>query len=405
MNRWNVRLATVLAIALLGSLACNYLPRITALLILAAAALAAAESIRTRRIPPEALLLALPFGYWALSFLVTGESWSVFFSPEFQRRDGNMYASLIPMAALAALRLDRDRMRGAILLYLIAQAAVAAAGAVSVLGGWTSMIYKTAVLVDQEPTFFGFYVAHNATASVFCLLALGALAWALLNDLGPRFRGLLMGVAILLTLGTVLARSRGVFLALMAGAGFVVFRALRRGVPRRFLGPTILGLIVAVLAGGALLFPRFARMGEIGADDFRKKVWARAWDDFKRSPVVGVGFGRFNDQHHREFASVGIGEVVRKADVVNDDYHAHNSYLHWLAEGGVAGLAVMTAFWILAARRLDSRDKFLREWALAGIVAMAVMSLTEHYAGGGVFLVHLAFLIGVHGSGREVAPA
>lgn len=405
MNRWNVRLATVLAIALLGSLACNYRPRITALLILAATLLAAAESIRTRRIPREALLLALPFGYWALSFLVTGESWSVFFSPEFQRRDGALYASLLPMAALAALPLDRERMRGAILLYLVVQAAVAAAGGLSVLGGWTSDIYRTAHLVDRQPTFFGFYVAHNATASVFCLLALGALAWALRKDLDPRFRVLMASVATLLVLGTLLARSRGVFLALVAGLGFVILLALLRGVSRRVMIPTLLALLIAVLAGGSQLFPRFTRMGEVGADKDRKEVWTLAWLDFKRSPAIGVGFGRFNDQHYREFASVGIGQVVRKAKVVNSDEHAHNSYLHWMAEGGILGLAVMTAFWILAARRLDRRDDLMREWILAGILAMAVMSWTEHYAGGGVFLVHLAFLIGVHGAGREEAPA
>ena len=42
-------------------------------------------------------------------------------------------------------------------------------------------------------------------------------------------------------------------------------------------------------------------------------------------------------------------------------------------------------------------------WIIAGLVAMAVMSLTEHYAGGGVFLVHLAFLIGLNESKEPAA--
>jgi len=259
-------------------------------------------------------------------------------------------------------------------------------------------------VVDQDLTFFGFYYAHNATASVYCLLGLGALSWALRKDLDPRIRGLLIGVAILLTLGSVLARSRGVFIALLVGVAFVVYRALQRGASKRLLASAIVGLIVAILGGGALLLPRFARMGEIGADDFRKKVWTRALEDFKRSPAVGVGFGRFNDTK-RVYEPVGIGEIVGKARVVNRDDHAHNSYLHWLAEGGVLGLAVMVAFWILVVPRLDQGDELFREWILAGIVAMAVMSLTEHYAGGTIFLVHLAILIGVHASGREEEPA
>lgn len=392
--------ATVLAIALLGSLVCNYTPAITAVLLIVATAVAAIELIRGRSVPREALHLILPFGYWALSFLFTGESWGTFFSPEFQRRDGAMYASMLPIAVLALLPIDRERLRSAILVYLILQAAIAAAGGLSVLGGWISPIYKPADVVDAKLTFFGFYVTHNAAASVYCLLAIGALVWALRKDLETRHRALLLSVAVLLTLGTVLARSRGVFLALIAASALVIFRAIRHGLSKRIVTGAVVGLIVAVLAGGVLLFPRFARMTEPGADHFRKGLWTRAWEDFKRSPIIGVGFGRFNDED-REFEEKGIVLVAKRARAVNNDAHAHNSYLQWLAEGGMLGLAVMAAFWTLVARRLDARDDVMRDWILAGILAMAVMCLTEHYAGGGIFLTHLAFLIGLQASARE----
>src|SRR5882672_4725416 len=118
MNGRRGQIAAYAAIALLGSLACNYDARPAAILILAVTALAIVEAFRDRRIPREAWLLLLPFGYWTLSFLMTRESLSVFFSPDFQRRDGAIFASLIPMAALAALPLDRERIRGALLAYL-----------------------------------------------------------------------------------------------------------------------------------------------------------------------------------------------------------------------------------------------------------------------------------------------
>jgi len=389
---------TVLALVLLGSLSTNH-TWTAAAVIAAAGLLAAIEIFRARHLPREAWLLLLPFGYWTLSFALTRESSSVFLSMDFMRRDGALFVSLLPMAALAALDLDRRRLAAALLLYLAFQSAVAAVGGISAVGGWHSAFFHVADVVDQKPTFFGLYVTHNATASVYCLLTLGAFAWALRPDIEGRMRTILLVVAALLALGCILARSRGAFLALGAGAVFVAIRAIRRGIPRRVMVAGIAGLAVAILAGGALLLPRFVRMvsGD-STDHFRREVWGRAWEDFKRSPVVGTGFGRYNDQH-REFTSIGIGEVATKAVVFNDDSHAHNSYLHWLAEGGVAGLAVMIAFWILAARGLKGDDP-LREWILAGIVAMAVLSLTEHYAGGGVFLVHLAFLIGVRQSCR-----
>jgi O-antigen ligase len=318
---------------------------------------------------------------------------------DFLRRDGGLFVSLIPMAALAAFHLERACLVKALLFFLAFQAAVAVVGGVSALAGWHSGFYHIADVVDQRPTFFGLYAAHNATASVYLLLTLGAFAWALRPDVGRELRRILLGIAALLALGCILARSRGAFMGLGAGVVFIAVLAIRRGVPRRVMTVAVAGLAVAILAGGGLLLPRFIKMAQGETDQFRRELWSRAWKDFTRSPVVGAGFGRFNDQG-REFTSIGIGEVATKAVVFNDDFHAHNSYLHWLAEGGVLGLGVMIAFWILVSLGLKSDDP-IRDWILAGIVAMAALSLTEHYAGGGIFLTLLAFLIGVHQSRNE----
>jgi O-antigen ligase len=389
-------LATFFAIALLGSLATNHNAAPAAALVGATAVLGALLSIRSGRVPREAWLLLLPFFYWAFSFSLTREPISLFFSPEFLRRDGALYVSLLPLAALAALPLDRSRLMSALLIYLAFQAAVAAVGGIGALTGWHSAFYHRADLVDDAPAFFGLYIAHNATSSVYLLLTLGALAWALRPEATAKLRKVLLVLAAFLVLGCLLARSRGAFLALGGGVAFVVFRAIRRGVPRRVMTLAIAGLAVAILAGGVLLLPRFARMMSGDTDALRRQKWERAWADFNRSPLVGIGYGRYNDLNP-EFVSIGIGQVATKAVVNNDDRHAHNSYLHWLAEGGLIGLAVMIAFWVLVARGLKGDDP-LRDWILAGLVAMAVLSLTEHYAGGGIFLVHLAFLIGVRQS-------
>ena len=393
------RLATVLAIAFLGSLACNYSAWLTSALLGALLLLSAVESARVGRVPREAWLLALPLGYWTLSFALTRETWSVFASIDFMRRDGALFPSLLVIPALAALNLDRNRMTSVLVVYLGIQAAVAVAGGTSSMVGWTNDLYHPAFMVDNKPTFFGLYIAHNATASVYLLLTLGALTAFLRAEPQGRPRMVFIVLVALLAYGCFLARSRGAFLALGAGVVFAVLRALRRGVSRRVMAASIAGLALALVAGGALLFPRFQDMLRSDSDAFRRETFSRAWGHFKRSPVVGIGFGRYNDQK-LEFSSIGIGKIATDAVVYNDDRHAHNSYLHWLAEGGVVGLVVMIAFWILVARGLKGDDA-LRDWILAGIVAMAALSLTEHYAGGGIFLVHLAFLIGVHQSRNE----
>ena len=387
-----------MAIAFLGSLSTNH-TWIAAGAIAAVALLAAVEVIRTGQAPREAWLLLLPFVYWAGSFILTGESLRLFFSMEFLRFDGAMYVSMIPIAALAALPLDRRRLAAVLLLYLAFQAAVAGVGGVGALTGWHSALYRPAELVDNQPTFFGLFKAHNATASVYVLLTLGAFAWALRPENSPKLRRVLLVLAAFLALGCILARSRGAFLALGVSLAFVVFRATRQGMPKGVKIAAVVGLIGVIAVGSIVMVPRFLKAREQGGDKFRREEWSGALDHFKRSPVVGIGFGRYNDLQH-EYTSIGIGEVATKAVVWNDDRHAHNSYLHWLAEGGVLGLGVMVAFWILVARGLKGDDP-LRDWILTGIVGMAVLSLTEHYAGGGVFLAHLAFLIGVHQSRGE----
>src|SRR5687768_10331504 len=138
---------TWLAIALLGTLACNLATWPAAAMIAAAALVAGVEIVRTRRVPREAWLLLVPVAWWTLSFALTRESWSVFFSPDFLRRDGALFISLLPMAALAALPIDGRRMSAALGLYLAFQAAVAVVGIVSAFGGWHSSFFHPAEVV------------------------------------------------------------------------------------------------------------------------------------------------------------------------------------------------------------------------------------------------------------------
>src|SRR5262245_20272401 len=186
-------------------MATSYSAWITSAFLTAVVALAAVEIARTRIVPREAWLVLLPVGYWTLSFALTRESWSVYASPDFMRRDGAMFASLAPLAALPAFRLDRRRIEAAVVVYFGIQAAVAMAGGISAIGGWLSDIYRPAVLVDGKPTLFGLYVAHNAAASLYVLLTLGALAWALRPESEGRLRVALLILVALLALGCFLA--------------------------------------------------------------------------------------------------------------------------------------------------------------------------------------------------------
>lgn len=382
-----MKAASAVALTLLfASLATNHWPLVTVAALGACALVALAECVRRRRVPAELWLLLIPFGYWTLSFALSGAPWRVFVSPEFLRRDGAIFFSMAPLAIVAAMPGDAGCARRLTAGFVGFLAAVAAAGAVSALAGWTWAAWHPAAYVDNRPTFFAFYVAHNATASVYVLAALGAGAALLAPAAGTRDRWIAGIVGGLLVVGCVLARSRGAYLGLGAGGVLLLARHWRvLGAPAR--RAALAGGAVVLILGGVVLGPRFLEIarGQEGTHSVRLEYWPRAWRNFESSPVTGIGFGRYNDEP----------PVVR-----NDDKHAHNSYLHWMAEGGILGLGAMVVFWILLLRRLKPAGEpaldALREWIFAGAAALAVLSLTEHYAGGGIFLTFFSALIGLH---------
>ena len=104
--------------------------------------------------------------------------------------------------------------------------------------------------------------------------------------------------------------------------------------------------------------------------------------------------GRFNDQE-REWSGIKhLYYVVTKAKVVNNAAHAHNSYVHFLAEGGIVGLGVTVGFWGWIAWRLRRSREPLRIAAFLGVLYLLAISFTEHYMGGGAMLLVLSCLVG-----------
>jgi len=90
--------------------------------------------------------------------------------------------------------------------------------------------------------------------------------------------------------------------------------------------------------------------------------------------------------------------------VVNDDSHAHNSYLHFLAEGGIVGLTLMLGIWLATLRWLVLvKDSFKQDsfgWMFAhGVQACVVlelfMSLTEHMMGTAVSSLTVFTMVGM----------
>jgi O-antigen ligase len=118
-------------------------------------------------------------------------------------------------------------------------------------------------------------------------------------------------------------------------------------------------------------------------------LWPRALAYFRQSPIVGMGFGSFDDQIRSVVSYFGLLGVPSDIIIEHSDSHAHNSYLNFLAELGVVGLALMLSFfWRLikwsqygAARSaLIERGRNFAAFRFVELssVCLLVMAATEH---------------------------
>ena len=190
----------------------------------------------------------------------------------------------------------------------------------------------------------GLFISPNHLAGfleVAFLLAMSLCFWGGFRALGKMLLGYL---ALVCLAGLVLTGSRGGYLS--ATAGFAVFACMSVWTIRRqhsqWLLPRMLGIIVAILLiGGSLAwvaersFAIRARANTVFvSSDIRLQLWEAAWKQFRLAPVFGTG--------SRTYAY--YGRMFRAPEIQNDPVFTHNDWLQTLAEYGIAGILLLTAF-------------------------------------------------------------
>ncbi len=152
-------------------------------------------------------------------------------------------------------------------------------------------------------------------------------------------RWLLLGAALMLSLGLVASESRGGIVAAIVAliAALVVFKRRRAWV---FASLTIVvGVAIAWFSVSPTAWDRVTDFDNGGSG--RSDLWTVAWRMTEANPVEGVGLNNYPsvaDEYLREPGA------VERADLIVDNPHVvHNAYLQLLAETGVIGLAIFLA--------------------------------------------------------------
>lgn len=352
--------------------------------------------------------------YWISSYICTGATIGNLFSFDFLRFDGALLIGYLPLLLVADTRLDPLFIRRTMGVFLNIMSMVALLGLAEFVESTIapiglSQLPESLQLIHNASLsagiFHGFFRAHNAAGAIYSIAAL--ISFALLAR--ARNPSLLSWPAFWFTanvIGIVLTQSRTAYVAFLATLLVMFFRQrafLKTSI--KYALPILLPLLYLLLVQ-----PAFTHRAEEVSDledpniVTRFLYYQRAMDDFSMSPVVGTGFGRFNDQLKIYSGVPHVLFFATGGQSVDDDSHAHNSYLHFLAEGGVVGLALMLAVWIATFRWVGRQQDIFEEGSFGCCFALGIqacivleffMSFTEHMMGTAVSALTIFTFVGL----------
>jgi O-antigen ligase len=144
----------------------------------------------------------------------------------------------------------------------------------------------------------------------------------------------------------------------------------------------------------------------------RLNAWRDAVQLFRSRPVTGTGLGTYDEVTY-QLEGTTADPYFRQ-----QGWHAHNVYLHLLAETGILGLLAWCYFWYAIIARLlgawkgaDARDRLAVAGALWSVLAFLVLSISEVLIGARVhanlrmnLTIGLVVVLGLYLASRAVRP-
>ena len=348
-------------------------------------------------------ILIIIYLYLILSYFISNQGIGNFLSYQFFRYDGNFFFAYIPFFALAVPYFNyKNAIKFYINILFITFSLFSIFGLYGFVTGnnFMGMIEGTR---DRGLMYLALNSAHNATGSVFAAVSIISLVFTLRTKGKKRIYYLI--VFLLVLGGLLITKSRGSYIGFATGFTVIMWYYFRSW--KKYLimlaSLIIAGVPALYFSGLVNNMPDFFDFTS-GTSAVRLNLWDKALYLFSQSPIFGTGFARYNDAGYENIRLVGIKQVFAFFIEPKFDYssaHAHNSYLHFLAEIGILGLALFLFFWVLCYIKLFKgfkyiRDSFSKNIFISGMGVIAVLfglSLTEHYFTSPTIIMCLAVFI------------
>lgn len=300
----------------------------------------------------------------------------------FYRRDGNFIISYAPLLILPLFSYDFKLQKYFRQFYLFSV----------ILYGFLFVYHLlTANFLGSiyEIAFSGLFYAQNAVGGFLSTLgALGFAYWYHQRSKRELFCFLLIAVILAATY------SRGSILGLALGiAGWYC------AITDRTKTLIVLLIIPVLFTAGSLMigYPYYTDqlvtqdevIKEIDSDVGQKSAnvmirvfytFPRAWYMFLESPILGSGVGSYDDRPYDLQEIVPYLTYNAQPQKAHTDAHAHHSYLQFLAEQGIVGLALFLTFWVslfLYLKRIKTQP-VIRDYLLIVFFTITFASFTAH---------------------------
>jgi O-antigen ligase len=202
--------------------------------------------------------------------------------------------------------------------------------------------------------------------------------------------------------GLVFSGSRSYLLGVFVC--FLVLLALARSFKMILKYLVIAALVIAIIA---LTVPWFSQRitdsFSLEKNMYRLNIWKTSWSVFVEHPVVGVGSGMLP----------GYLEPFKKEGLIDNTAHAHNMYLHELAENGLPGFIIVIGtqlYFCIKYFRVQNRasDPLLKAFSLGvalSLLNLLVAGIFEYSFGAAIIALNINFLMGVLEGYRLTVPA
>jgi O-antigen ligase len=358
--------------------------------------------IKDRKLQIDAigLFVLLNFVYWIVAgFLVGSIDFSSFINLNFYDGDGRVFISYISLLYFCVSRTRFHHL----------EFVVKVLKWVSIIAIFFCLLwYPTRVhflAVNEGTIFTGFITSHTAAGTFYG--AIGILLFFCGFFTRNKFLLIISGLMMIVVFATA---SRATILGMVVISLWYIYKNFKI---QNFVLFTILGCIFAFLMP-LITSGTFQRIITLlnwetvqqiqhqidigfsswqpGSSEFelaegdanlmsRIVLWAYALHHFLLSPLIGIGWGRFNDAQVIFSGIPGLMSIALQGDRLFNVSSAHNSYLMVLCESGLVGLWLLLKVWWDLYKRLKKAQQDFRNSPFllgyyTGCQALIVFTLT-----------------------------